>query len=83
MMNKGILYHKVLEANRIYLPMKMVETLIWECYIAYGHTGADKKHRIIMEHSYHQRLAKIIRQTLSTCDSCQRNKIPTTSSAVI
>ena len=28
-------------------------------------------------------MAKIIRQTLSTCDSCQRNKISTTASVVI
>ena len=26
---------------------------------------------------------KTIRQALSTCDSCQRNKIPTTASSVI
>ena len=28
-------------------------------------------------------MARIIRQTLSTCDSCQRNKIPTTSAIII
>ena len=81
--NKEILLNKTPEADQIYLPIKTLKTLIWECHKAYGHTGADKNHRIIREHFYYPRLAKIIRQTLSTCDSCQRNKTPTTSSAVI
>ena len=67
--NKEILCKKTPEADRIYLPIKTLKTLIWECHIAYGHTGADKNHRIIREHFYYPRLARIIRQTLSTCDS--------------
>ena len=49
----------------------------------YGHTGADKNHNIIKEYFYYPRLAKIILKTLSTCDSCQRNKITTKSSSFI
>ena len=75
--NKGILCHKTPEGEQIYLPIKTLKILIWECHTAYGHTGAEKNYRIIKEHFYYPRLAKIIRQTLSTCDSCQRNKITT------
>ena len=51
--------------------------------MAYGHTGAEKNHKIIKEHFYCPRSAKIVRQTLTTCDSCQQNKIPTTAAAII
>ena len=51
--------------------------------MAYRHTGADKNHKITKEYFYYPWLAKIIRQTLSTCDSCQRNKITTKSSSCI
>ena len=81
--NKGILCQKSQEGERIYLPAKILKRLIWECHMAYGHTGADKNHRIIKEYFYYPRLAKIIRQTLSTCDSCQRNKISTKSVSFI
>ena len=81
--NKGILCQKSIEGERIYLPIKTLKKLIWECHVAYGHTGADKNYKIIKEHFYYPRLAKIIRQILSTCDSCQRNKITTKSSSFI
>ena len=82
-MQEGILYQKTTEGKRIYLPTKILKRLTWECHRAHGHTGADKNYKIIKEHFFHPRLAKIIRQILSTCDSCQRNKIATTSSPVI
>ena len=82
-MQEGILYKETTDGRRIYLPTKTLKKLIWECHEAYGHTGPDKNYKIIKEHFYHPRLAKIIRQILSTCDSCQRNKIPTTSSPII
>ena len=50
--NKGILYHKTPEEEQIYLPLKTLKTLIWECHMAYGHTGAEKNYRIIKEHFY-------------------------------
>ena len=81
--NKGTLCQKSREGERIYLPIKILKRLIWEFHAAYGHTGADKNHKIIKKYFYYPRLAKIIRQTLSTCDSCQRNKITTKSSSFI
>ena len=77
------MYQKTTVGKRIYLRIKTLKTLIWECHNAYGHTGASKNYQIIKEHFYYPRLAKTIRQTLSTCDSCQRNKISTVSSAAI
>ena len=56
--DKGILCQKTTEGKRIYLPIKMLKTLIWEFHTTYGHTGADKNHRIIKEHLYHPRLGK-------------------------
>ena len=82
-MNNGIIYQKTPEGDKIYLPIERLKTLIWECHSAYGYTGADRNHKIIREHFYYPRLTKIIRQTLRTCSSCQRNKIPTTSSTII
>ena len=83
-MNKGILYQKTTQGEeRIYLPINTLKMLIWECHIAYGHTGADKNHKIIKEHFYYPHMAKIIRQILSTCDSCQRNKATTIANAII
>ena len=81
--NKGIVCQKTPEGDKIYLPIKILKTLIWDCHSAYGHTGSDKNYKIIREHFYYPRLAKIIRQTLSTCDSCQWNKISTTSSTFV
>ena len=81
---EGILYQKSRNGEeKIYLPIDTLKKLIWECHLAYGHTGAEKNHKIIKEHFYYPRSAKIARQTLTTCDSCQRNKIPTTAAAVI
>ena len=51
--------------------------------MAYGHTGADKNHKIIQEYFCYPRLANIIRPTLSTGGSCQRNKMTTKSSSFI
>ena len=83
-MNKGTLYQKRTQGKeRIYLPINTLKMLIWECHIAYGHTGTDKNYEIIKGHFYYPHMAKIIRQILSTCDSCQRNKNPKTASAII
>ena len=77
----GILYQKARDVKKIYLHRKAIEMLIWEGHKAYGHIGADKSYKI-SEHFYYPRLAKIIRQTLRSCDSCQRNKIPTIATQV-
>ena len=66
---EGILYRKIAEERIIYIPKKTLRTLLWECHYAYGHTGADENHKVIREHFFHPRLAKLIRQKLSTCDS--------------
>ena len=80
----GILYQKTTQGEeRICLPINTLKMLIWECHIAYGHTGADKNYKIIKEHFYYPHMAKIIRQILSTCDSCQRNKATTVANATI
>ena len=54
-----------------------------ECHQARGYISAGKTHRLIAEHFHFPRAAKIARQVLSNCDSCQRNKIPTWASPVI
>ena len=52
-MNKGILYRKTTQGEeRIYLPINTIKMLIWKCRIAYGHTGADKNHKIIKDYFY-------------------------------
>ena len=64
-MNKGILYQKTTQGEeKKYLPIDTLKMLIWECHIAYGHTGANKSHKIIKEHFYQPHMAKIIRQIL-------------------
>ena len=78
-----MLYQKTTKEEKMYLPINTLKKLIWECHLAYVHTGADKNHKIIKEHFYYSRSAKIVRQTLATCDSCQRNKIPTTAATAI
>ena len=77
------MYKKGKDGDKIYLPRNMVDTLIKECHEAYGHISAGKTHKLIAEHFYFPRAAKIARQVLRKCDSCQRNKIPTWVSPVI
>ena len=79
---KGTMYQKGKDGYKIYLPKKIINTLIRECHQAYGHIGKGKTSKIIGEHFYYPRLAKITRRVLKECDSCQRNKIPTWSSPV-
>ena len=78
-----IVVKKEKDGHKIYVPKNVVDTLITECHQAYGHIGAGKTHKIIAEHFYDPRLAKVARQVLRDCDSCQRNKVPTCASPVI
>ena len=72
-----------MDGYKIYLPENIVDTLVTEYHQAYGHIGAEKTHKIIPEHFYYTRLAKVARHILKKCDSSQRNKIPTWASPVI
>lgn len=80
---EGISYHQNGMTYRAYAPQDLIKTLIWECHFTYGHCGPDKTYRSLREYFYYPRFAKIVRQTLSTCDSCQRNKISTTASQAL
>ena len=48
----------------------------------YARNSGSKVEDHLKEHFNYLRLAKIIRQTLSTCDSFQRNKIATMASPI-
>lgn len=81
-MKNEIIFHNSKEEMKIFLPEELLKNLIWECHEAYGHIGPKKTHKILTEHFYYPHLARLIRIYLKTCDSCQRNKIPTTGISV-
>ena len=82
-LQNDIVVKKEKDGHKIYLPKNIVDTLITECHQTYGHIGAGKTHKIIAEHFYYSQLAKVVRQVLRDCDSCQRNNVPTWASPVI
>lgn len=76
---EDIVYRKNENRERIYLPLETFKALAWECHTAYGHIGPYKVYCILNETFYYPKALKLLRQTLRECDSCQRNKIPTTT----
>lgn len=80
-LEKDILYHKSKNGLKIFLPKTVLRKLICECHEAYGHIGSKKTYKILTEQFYYPHMARIIRINLRTCDSCQRNKIPTVGSS--
>ena len=67
-LQNNIVVKKEKDGYKIYLPKNIVDTLVMECYQAYGHTGAGKTYKLIAEHFYYPRLAKVARQILTKCD---------------
>lgn len=58
----------------ILIPKSVGTLLAAEVHEMYGHVGAQKVFRIISEQFVCKGLRHIINQTVSVCDSCQRNK---------
>jgi hypothetical protein len=70
-----VIYKKTNDQWKIYLPQNLVKLIINECHELYGHAGAKKVYKILIEDFFFPRLAKLIRKETATCDSCQRNKV--------
>ena len=68
------------QAPKLCLPKSLLEDLIIECHLVYGHIGARKCQLMISEDFYYPGLRKITKEKLKACDTCQRNKTPTQSS---
>ena len=71
----GLLYLVNGENKRLCVTKSIIRDLIDECHEMYTHIGPLKVIKMLNEHFYYPKLAKMVRQRLSTCDSCQRNKV--------
>ena len=73
-------YKDCQQTQKLCLLKALLEDLIIECHLIYGHIGASKYQLMISEDFYYPGLRKITKEKLKACDTCQRNKTPTQSS---
>ena len=71
----GFLYFVNGENERLCATESIICDLIDERHEIYAHIGPLKVIEMLREYFYYLKLATKVRQRLSTCDSCQRNKV--------
>ena len=74
-MHDGLLNFVNGENKRLCLTKGIVYDIIDECYQMYAHIGPLKVIKMLNDFYYYPEMAKIVRQRLDSCDSCQRNKV--------
>ena len=77
---QNCIYKESKQTRELCLPRTLLEDLITECHLMYGHIGAWKCQLMIGEDFFYPGLRRIIKEKLKTCDICQRNKTPTQGS---
>ena len=75
--SNGLLYKDGQGSWKFCLPKTLVKELVMECHHIYGHIGGKKCQRMINKDPG---LREIVKESLRTCDVCQRNKTSTQSS---
>ena len=71
----GLLYFVNGENKRLCATKSIIRDLIDECHEMYAHIGPLRVIKMLREYFYYPKLAEMVRQRLSTCESCQRNKV--------
>ena len=70
----NLLYFVSGENKRLCLTKGIIHDIIDE-YEMHAHIGPLKVIKMLHDFFYYPKLAKIVRQRLASCDSCQRNKV--------
>lgn len=68
--------HEEPEVWRIWVPAALTERVVWYVHTKIGHYGAKKTTVVIREVCYWTNMHRHIRQLLSTCMTCLKNKHP-------
>ena len=71
----SILYEETRGNIRAVIPVGVANKIIAECHEIYGHVGSRKCYRLLCEDFYFPHLYRTIRKQISTCVSCQKNKV--------
>ena len=53
----------------------MVDKIIWDCHIRYGHFGARKCANVLKESCIFKNMERRVRRVLRVCDLCQKSKV--------
>ena len=69
------LYKETRGNIRAIIPVGVSSKIIAECHEIYGHIGSRKCYRLLCEDFYCPHLYRTIRKQISTCVSCQKNKV--------
>ena len=73
--HQGILFKKVEGGEqdwRLVVPDGLVDTVVWECHISYGHFGARKCVNVLKESCLFKNMERRVRKLLWGCDLCQK-----------
>ena len=71
-----LICHQQNNTWRIVLPDTLISPTIEWYHIVLGHCGSDRLIRTLSQHFWAPNLSTRIKHHVSTCDSCQRNKLP-------
>ena len=75
---QGILFKKVEGGERdwrLVIPEGLIDRIIWDCHIRYGHFGAKKCTNVLKESCVFKNMERRVRRLLRGCDLCQRSKV--------
>lgn len=75
---KDILYKKIEGSERewkLVLPEGLIEKVVWDCHVRYGHFGSKKVARVLKESCIFKNMEKKVRKLIKTCDLCQKSKV--------
>ena len=68
---QGILFKKVESGERdwrLVIPEGLVDKIIWDCHIRYGHFGARKCANVLKESCIFKNMERRVRRVLRVCD---------------
>ena len=60
---------------RLVIPEGLVDKIIWDCHIRYGHFGARKCVNVLKESCLFKNMERRVRTLLRECDLCQKSKV--------
>ncbi len=75
---QGILFKKVEGGEcdwRLVVPEELIDRIIWDCNIRYGHFRAKKCANVLKESCVFKNMERRVRRLLRGCDLCQRSKV--------
>ena len=74
----GLLFKRVVGGERVWklvVPEGLVEKVVWDCHLRYGHFGAKKCVSVLKESCVFRNMERRVRRLLKGCDLCQKSKV--------